>query len=137
VLGPTWMHWILQCTWMTYKVSLLSLVYTLVPTMLKDHIFTLQYSLAHYERILSELSPIYLSRLRTDLAITKSGEDKALLYLTSITIAGLCIQSCIGSWLVSKFAIPVFNSIQVYFLSMFIFLTTIKFPAAHTMYSRS
>ena len=73
--------------------------------MFKDHIFTLQYSLAHYERILSELSPIYLSQLRTDLAATKSGEDKALLYLTSITIAGLCIQSCIGSCLVSKFAI--------------------------------
>ena len=101
------MHWTLQCTWMTCKVSPLSLIYILVPTMLKDHIFTLQYSLAHYERILSELSPIYLSQLRTDLAVTKSGEDKALLYLTSITVAGLCIQSCIGSCLVSKFAIPV------------------------------
>ena len=75
--------------------------------MLKDHLLTLQYSLAHYERILSELSPIYISQLRTNLAVTKSGEDKALLYLTSITIAGLCIQTCIGSCLIFKFAIPV------------------------------
>ncbi|KAF8350097.1 hypothetical protein F5887DRAFT_877931 [Amanita rubescens] len=62
----------------------------------QDHIFTLQHSLAHYERMLGQLHPTYLSQLRTDLVITKSGESKALFYLTSITVAVLCIQSYVG-----------------------------------------
>jgi magnesium transporter len=62
-----------------------------------DHIFTLQRSLAHYERMLGQLHPTYLSQLRTDLVITKSGESKAFFYLTSITVAVLCIQSYVGS----------------------------------------
>ncbi|KAF8632619.1 hypothetical protein AX15_001821 [Amanita polypyramis BW_CC] len=62
---------------------------------IQDHIFTLQHSLAHYERILGQLHPTYLSQLRTD-ALTKSDKGKALLYLTFTTVAILCIQSYIG-----------------------------------------
>ncbi|KAK2461945.1 hypothetical protein APHAL10511_006408 [Amanita phalloides] len=62
----------------------------------QDHIYTLQHSLAHYERILSQLHPIYLLQLRTDFALAKSGESMALFYLTAITVAALCIQSYVG-----------------------------------------
>lgn len=62
-----------------------------------DHILTLQHSLAHYERMLSQSHPVYLSHLRTTVAITKAGADKALIYLTVCSIGVLCIQTLIGT----------------------------------------
>jgi len=64
----------------------------------QDHILTLQHSLNHYERMLSQSHPTYLSQLRTNFAATKSGTDKSLIYLTTVTIAVLCIQTVIGSF---------------------------------------
>lgn len=61
-----------------------------------DHILTLQHSLAHYERMLSQSHPAYLSQLRTTAALTKGGTDKAIIYLTFVTIAVLCAQTLIG-----------------------------------------
>jgi len=52
--------------------------------------------LQHYERMLSQSHPIYLSQLRTTVAVTKSGTDKALIFLTVVSIAVLCIQTLIG-----------------------------------------
>lgn len=63
---------------------------------IQDHILTLQHSLAHYERMLSQSHPIYLSQLRTSVALTKSGTDKALIVLTVVSIGVLCIQPLIG-----------------------------------------
>lgn len=61
-----------------------------------DHILTLQHALAHYERMLSESHPTYLSQLRTDIATARSGMDIAFLYLTIVSIGVLCIQVPIG-----------------------------------------
>ncbi|RDB29644.1 hypothetical protein Hypma_015563 [Hypsizygus marmoreus] len=65
---------------------------------IQDHILTLQHSLAHYERMLSQSHPTYLSQLRTGVALTKSGTDKAIIYLTTVGIAVLCIQTLIGTF---------------------------------------
>lgn len=63
-----------------------------------DHILTLQGSLNHMERMLSQSHPSYLSQLRMNLARTKGGSDKALLYLTVISIAVLCSQAITGTF---------------------------------------
>lgn len=62
----------------------------------QDHILTLQHSLNHYQRILSEAHPTYLSQLRTNFATSQSGTSKNVVYLTAITIAVPCIQAVIG-----------------------------------------
>lgn len=64
----------------------------------QDHILTLQHSLAHYERILSQSHPTYLSQLRTAVAFTKNGTDKAIVYLTFVSMAVLCIQTLLGTF---------------------------------------
>lgn len=63
---------------------------------MQDHIYTLQHSLAHYERMLRQLHPTYLSQLRTDGELTRGGKEKGLMCLSVITVATLCIQSYIG-----------------------------------------
>ncbi|KAF9040578.1 hypothetical protein BJ165DRAFT_1549223 [Panaeolus papilionaceus] len=62
----------------------------------QDHILTLQHALSHYERMLSQSHPTYLSQLRTTFAGSKAGTDKNLLYLTVVSIAVLCIQPLTG-----------------------------------------
>ncbi|KAJ7634263.1 hypothetical protein DFH06DRAFT_1436950, partial [Mycena polygramma] len=62
----------------------------------QDHILTLENALSHYERMLSQSHPLYISHIRTTVAITKGGSDKALLYLSSVSIGVLCIQTLIG-----------------------------------------
>ncbi|KAJ3987781.1 hypothetical protein F5890DRAFT_679574 [Lentinula detonsa] len=62
----------------------------------QDHILSLQHSLAHYERMLSQSHPTYLQQLRTHVSLTKSGADKALVYLTTVSMAVLCLQTVIG-----------------------------------------
>ncbi|KAF9457059.1 hypothetical protein BDZ94DRAFT_285980 [Collybia nuda] len=64
----------------------------------QDHILFLQHSLAHYERMLSQSHPTYLSQLRTVVALTKNGTDKAIIYLTVVSVAVLCVQTLIGAF---------------------------------------
>ncbi|THV07742.1 hypothetical protein K435DRAFT_267667 [Dendrothele bispora CBS 962.96] len=61
-----------------------------------DHILTLQHSLAHYERMLSQSHPTYLSHLRAEASYARSGTDKNLIYLTLISMAVLCCQTLTG-----------------------------------------
>ncbi|KAG6842240.1 hypothetical protein C0991_000210 [Blastosporella zonata] len=63
----------------------------------QDHILTLQHSLAHYEHMLSQSHPTYLSQLRTGVALTKRGTDMSVLYLTTVSLAVVCIQTLIGT----------------------------------------
>jgi len=65
-----------------------------------DHILTLQHSLAHYERMLSQSHPTYLAQLRSMFETTKGGTDTNLLYLTVVSISVLCLQTLIGLFLV-------------------------------------
>ncbi|KAJ3569771.1 hypothetical protein NP233_g4833 [Leucocoprinus birnbaumii] len=62
----------------------------------QDHILTLQHSLNHYERILSESHPTYLSQLRTDVATSQSGTSKSIVSLTTISMAVPCMSVVIG-----------------------------------------
>jgi magnesium transporter len=62
----------------------------------QDHILTLQQSLHHYEHMLSDSHPAYLTELRTRVAKTKEYADKAILTLTLISIGVLCAQVPIG-----------------------------------------
>lgn len=62
----------------------------------QDHILTLQQSLHHYEHMLSDSHPAYLTQLRTHLARTKQYSDKAILALSLISFGILCIQVPIG-----------------------------------------
>ncbi|KAI0756922.1 hypothetical protein C8Q80DRAFT_1333657 [Daedaleopsis nitida] len=62
----------------------------------QDHILTLQQSLAHYERMLSQSHPAYLSHLRLSVSKAKSGSDKAIVSLTVVSLGVLCVQTLIG-----------------------------------------
>jgi len=62
----------------------------------QDHILTLQYLLAHYERILSQSHPTYLSQLSIGVVFARNRTDKAVTYLTIVNMAGICIQMLIG-----------------------------------------
>ncbi|KAH8100685.1 hypothetical protein BXZ70DRAFT_938323 [Cristinia sonorae] len=62
----------------------------------QDHILTLQQALAHYERMLSQSHPIYLSELRLGVSKTKAGADKAIVFLSVISVGVLCVQTLIG-----------------------------------------
>lgn len=59
---------------------------------IQDHILTLQQSLHHYEHMLSDSHPAYLTQLSTHLAKTKQYTDKAILMLSVISIGIMCIQ---------------------------------------------
>ncbi|KAJ7492660.1 hypothetical protein FB451DRAFT_1219171 [Mycena latifolia] len=63
----------------------------------QDHILTLENALKHYERMLSQSHPLYISHVRATVAITKSGSDKAIIFLSSVSIGVLCIQTLIGA----------------------------------------
>lgn len=63
---------------------------------IQDHILTLQQSLHHYEHMLSDSHPAYLTQLSTHLAKTKQYTDKAILMLSVISIGIMCIQLPIG-----------------------------------------
>jgi len=68
-----------------------------------DHIYSLQHSLAHYERMLSQSHPTYLSQLRTNAELTKSDTDKVLVYLAVISTGVLCMQLITGSCLIPSY----------------------------------
>ncbi|KAI0375070.1 hypothetical protein BV20DRAFT_960126 [Pilatotrama ljubarskyi] len=59
----------------------------------QDHILTLQQSLAHYERMLNQSHPTYLSQLRLSVERAKAGSDKAIVSLTIISLGVLCLQT--------------------------------------------
>lgn len=63
---------------------------------LSDHIITLQQSLAHYERMLSQSHPTYLQNLRVTASRGRSGTDKAIMVLTVVSIAVMPAQIIIG-----------------------------------------
>jgi magnesium transporter len=69
--------------------SVLTIVFT-------DHILTLQHALAHYERMLSQSHPTYLSQLRMTAADAMSHQDKAVMLLTIVSIGVICDQIMIG-----------------------------------------
>ncbi|KAI0003718.1 hypothetical protein BJV74DRAFT_811126 [Russula compacta] len=52
----------------------------------QDHILTLQQSLAHYERMLSESHSMYLQNLRVDFLRTRAKKDFAEIIFTSIAV---------------------------------------------------
>ncbi|KDR84946.1 hypothetical protein GALMADRAFT_1322166 [Galerina marginata CBS 339.88] len=62
----------------------------------QDHILTLQHSLTHYERMLSQSHPTYLAQLRSMTETAKGGADMKLLYLTVLTVSVLCLQTLTG-----------------------------------------
>ncbi|KAH7916403.1 hypothetical protein BJ138DRAFT_1139654, partial [Hygrophoropsis aurantiaca] len=62
----------------------------------QDHILTLQQSLTHYERTLSDSHPAYLFQLRMNVARTKSGTDRAVMILTIVSLGVVLIQALIG-----------------------------------------
>lgn len=62
----------------------------------QDHILTLQHSLVHYERMLSQSHPTYLNQLRVSVSATKSGTDKGIMILTMVSMVVLCSQTIIG-----------------------------------------
>ena len=51
-----------------------------------DHILTLQQSLAHYERMLSESHPMYLQNLNMDLLRARSKRDYGMFVLAVVTV---------------------------------------------------
>jgi len=57
---------------------------------------TLQVSLAHYERVLSDSHPTYIAQLNAELSISKNGLDMALLYLTAVIICVSGVQVLTG-----------------------------------------
>ena len=61
-----------------------------------DHILTLRQSLADYERMLSSSHPTYLAHLRLSVSTSKSGSDKAIAMLTTVSMAVLVMQGVIG-----------------------------------------
>ncbi|KAF8807362.1 hypothetical protein BYT27DRAFT_7223192 [Phlegmacium glaucopus] len=62
----------------------------------QDHILTLQHALVHYERVLSQLNPIYVSQLRAEVSTTKNTADVNLLYLTTVAVCCATVQIMIG-----------------------------------------
>jgi hypothetical protein len=46
--------------------------------------------------MLSQSHPLYISHIRATVAITKGGSDKALIFLSAVSIGVLCIQTLIG-----------------------------------------
>jgi magnesium transporter len=51
-----------------------------------DHILTLQQSLAHYERMLSESHPMYIQNLHFDLLRARAKGDYAMFVLSMVTV---------------------------------------------------
>ncbi len=67
-----------------------------------DHILTLQQSLAHYERMLNQSHPTYLTQLRLSASKSKSGSDKSIMILSIISIGVLCVQGVIGKYIITQ-----------------------------------
>lgn len=68
--------------------------------------------------MLSQSHPIYLAHLRLSASKSKSGSDKAILYLTVISMAVLCMQAIIGMYAPQRLVEFVFTSFLIGFGSM-------------------
>ncbi|KIO08315.1 hypothetical protein M404DRAFT_133867 [Pisolithus tinctorius Marx 270] len=56
-----------------------------------DHILALQQALSHYEHILSQSHPIYLSQLRMNASNARTGSDKAVLILSLVSFGAMLV----------------------------------------------
>ncbi|KAL7415480.1 hypothetical protein BDY24DRAFT_383090 [Mrakia frigida] len=63
---------------------------------IQDHILSMQSTLLHYEQILSQAQPAYVSQLRVSLAVTRGVTDKAILSLSVVSIGILPMQFISG-----------------------------------------
>ena len=63
-----------------------------------DHILTLQQSLAHYERMLSESHPMYLQNLHFDLLRARAKGDFAMFVLAMVTMMVVPPSVVIGTY---------------------------------------
>lgn len=71
-----------------------------------DHILSMQSTLLHYEQILSQAQPAYVSQLRVSLAVTRGVTDKAILSLSVVSIGILPMQFISGSSLLHLSPLP-------------------------------
>ncbi|KAF9237322.1 hypothetical protein BU15DRAFT_48851 [Melanogaster broomeanus] len=62
----------------------------------QDHILTLQQALNHYERLLSESHPAYLSQLRLSASRAKKGIDEAMQMLSLVSMGALVPVPILG-----------------------------------------
>ncbi len=62
-----------------------------------DHILTLQQSLAHYERMLSESHPMYLQNLHFDLLRARAKGDYAMFVLALVTVMVVPASVVVGT----------------------------------------
>ncbi|KAI6047669.1 hypothetical protein EDC04DRAFT_10472 [Pisolithus marmoratus] len=64
----------------------------------QDHILALQQALSHYEHILSQSHPIYLSQLRMSVSNARKGSDKAVLVLSLVSFGAMVPAPIIGAF---------------------------------------
>jgi len=62
----------------------------------EDHILLLQNSLYHYEAMLSQCQPSYMSNLRVSALWARAGTDIKILALSTVTISVLPMQVLVG-----------------------------------------
>ncbi|KAG6336089.1 hypothetical protein ID866_2986 [Astraeus odoratus] len=65
---------------------------------IQDHILALHQALSHYEHMLSEFHPAYLSQLRTRMSNANKGSGKAVLLLSVVSFAALVPGPIIGAF---------------------------------------
>ena len=63
-----------------------------------DHILTLQQSLAHYERMLSESHPMYLQNLHIDLLRARAKGDYEMFVLALVSVIVVPPSVVIGTY---------------------------------------
>jgi magnesium transporter len=71
-----------------------------------DHILTLQQSLAHYERMLSESHPMYLQNLNFDLLRARAKGEFAMFVLALVTVCVVPPSVIVGTYNLSLFVLP-------------------------------
>jgi magnesium transporter len=71
-----------------------------------DHILTLQQSLAHYERMLSESHPMYLQNLRVALLRARATGDYTAFIVAALTMAVIPPSVIIGMCALDAYSCP-------------------------------
>jgi Mg2+ and Co2+ transporter CorA len=94
-----------------------------------DHILSMQGTLLHYDRILSQAQPAYVSHLRLNLFAAKSGTDKAILGLSIVSIGVIPMQVLCGSSLLSSFfPFPFCRDTVLFFFSFIVISVYLDSP---------
>jgi magnesium transporter len=75
-----------------------NVLYQLNMAAVVDHILTLQQSLAHYERMLSESHPMYLQNLHLDLVRARKKTDFAMFVLALVTVIVVPPSVIVGTY---------------------------------------